>query len=340
MIIHTTKKGIEQFANPLHEVDLAKQNGELEILNWTALPYSIHGHQGMVVLNDYTNFTVIISQKRPFKSFEEFFEVFSLNVMAVCEAINVSVEKVKAYLDDIHSDRKIIMQMSNHSKTAKLVSIYKKRLIENIDLIDRPVDLQNVMAALKIGRDFACELNGYHNPLAAFKFELTAEYLFPADQVNHQENIKIKPTWDPYSKWCKMDGKIGLSQDEIRIFKLEVHKNNSLMVSRFQRYLKGSVNKFKIPLMLSYARDYLDEFLLNILHQTFIHDLSILPAYFTEFMPAHRQNPMDEEVAFETLCELADFWQASGQISEEDQQFIKDEVQTTRSLVKVTFAQK
>ena len=137
-----------------------------------------------------------------------------------------------------------------------------------------------------------------------------------------------------------MDGKISLDQDEMQTFKLAVQKNNSLMLSRFKRYLQGAVNEFKIPLMLSYARDYLNEFLLNILHQTFIHDLSILPAYFTEFMPAHRQNPINEMVAFETLCELADFWQASGQISKEDQQFIKDEVQTTRSLVKVTFAQK
>lgn len=340
MIIHTTKKGIEQFANPLHEVDLAEQNAELEILNWTALPYNVHGHQGMIVLNDYTNFTVVVGQKRPFKSFEEFFEAFSLNVMAVCEAINVSLEKVKAYLDDIQADRKIIMQLSNRSKTAHLINCYKDQLIENVDLLDRPLDSQNVMIALKLGRNFACDLNGYHNPLAAFKFELTADYLFPADKVDDQDNVKVKPTWDSYSQWSEMDGKISINQEEMKSFKLAVQKNNLLMLERFRRYLQGSVINCKIPLMMSYARDYLNAFLLNLLHQTFIHDLSILPAYFTEFMPAHRQNPTDEMVAFETLHELASFWQASGQISKEDYQFIIDEVNATKSLVKVTFAQK
>ena len=75
MLIHTTKKALSQFKNPTHEVDLTETDDHTEILNWSILPYEIDGHQGMLALNDYTNFAVIIPQTRPFKSFNDFFVV-------------------------------------------------------------------------------------------------------------------------------------------------------------------------------------------------------------------------------------------------------------------------
>ena len=338
MLIHTTKKALSQFKNPTHEVDLTETDDHTEILNWSILPYEIDDHQGMLTLNDYTNFAVIIPQTRPFKSFDDFFEAFSLTLMSVCESMDISFIKIEAYLNDIKIDHKTIMQMSNHSKAAGLLEVYKEKLIQNANLLDLPNDPQNVMAAVRIGRDFPSKLNDYRNPLAAFKFEITAKYLFPADVADNLDDVKIKPTWDPYSQWKEMDGKISSDPDEMNNFRLAVEKNNSIMLARFKRYLQGaSYSQRKIALMMSYARDYLDQFLLTILHQTFIHDLSILPAYFAEFMPAQRQNPLDEPVAFETLSELADFWEASGQISADDHEIIDHELNETKKIVQTTF---
>ena len=154
MLIHTTKKALSQFKNPTHEVDLTETDDHTEILNWSILPYEIDDHQGMLTLNDYTNFAVIIPQTRPFKSFDDFFEAFSLTLMSVCESMDISFIKIEAYLNDIKIDHKTIMQMSNHSKAAGLLEVYKEKLIQNANLLDRPNDPQNVMAAVRIGRDF------------------------------------------------------------------------------------------------------------------------------------------------------------------------------------------
>ena len=54
-------------------------------------------------------------------------------------------------------------------------------------------------------------------------------------------------------------------------------------------------------------------------------------------MPAQRQNPLDEPVAFETLSELADFWEASGQISADDHEIIDHELNETKKIVQTTF---
>ena len=295
MFIHTTKNAISQFKNPTHEVDSLETDENLEILNWSVLPYDIENHHGMIVLNDFTNFAVIISQTQPFNSFDDFFQAFSLNLMAVCEALDISFVKVESYLNDIKIDHKTIMQLSNHSKAAGMLEIYRDQLMKNIDLLDRPMDPQNVVATVQIGKSFPTNLNDYRNPLAAFKFEITAKYLFHADVNDDLSNVKIKPTWKPYEDWNYMDGKISEDIDDMESFRLAVKKNNELMLNRFQRYLQGnSYSQRKISLMMSYARDYLNNFLLVVLHQTFIHDLSILPAYFAEFMPAQRQKPTEE----------------------------------------------
>lgn len=337
MLIHTTKKALLQFKDLTHEVDLSKTDENTEILNWSVLPYDINNHHGMLALNDYTNFVIIINQTEPFKSFNDFFNAFSLTLMAVCESMDISFVKIEAYLNDIKIDYKTVVQMSNHSKKAGLLEVYKERLVQNNNLLDLPNDPQNVMVAVKIGKDFPNKLNDYRNPLAAFKFEVTAKYLFPADVMDDFSNAKIKPTWDAYSQWDDMDGKISDDPNEMNDFRVAVEKNNMVMLTRFKRYLQeSSYSKRKVALMLSYARDYLNQFLLTILHQTFIHDLSILPAYFAEFMPAQRQNPSSEKEAFEALSELADFWEASGQISVDDHQIINHELAETKKIVKMS----
>lgn len=337
MYIHTTKKAISQFKNPTHEVDLSETDENLEILNWSILPFNIQNHQGMLALNDYTNFPLIISQDQPFDSFDDFFQAFSLNLMAVCEALDISFVKIESYLNDIQIDHKTIKQMSNHSHVVETLELYHDELERNIDWLDRPMDPQNVFAAIQIGKRYSYTLNDYRNPLAAFKFEITAKYLFHADVNEDLSNVKIKPTWEPYTTWNDMDGKISDNVDEMESFRLAVKKNNDLMLSRFKRYLRDrSANLRKNALMISYASDYLNNFLLVVLHQTFIHDLSILPAYFAEFMPAQRQKPSEEPVAFDALRKLAEFWEASGQISNDDHQILDHEIDETQKLVNIT----
>ena len=334
MIIYANKNLRERFKDFNEQYDLKDLNG---LYTWYATSFEVNHHPLLLMVNQCTHFDLIFTDIHLNDSRESFQKLFAEEFLTVCETLNISSVKAKIYLEKLTKTKNFVIPLKCNDPFASILNEYKELITTHRELLatEKGIfsDPLNINAAIFSAGFVACR--GYNNAIMALKDELIMQYPLQAD-IDHisSTQIKIKPSWKTYTTWKIMDGKISTDPQEMHDFYVEVKHNNYLFLNAFRKYLvQKEKNKRMHDLIISYVKEYLNDFLLTDLHQTIIHDIASIPGYIFEFMPSQNENPEKDPVIFIALSYLIDFLEISGQISKSNAALMHTELSGVKTVV-------